>query len=71
MVVRLMFEERGPRGEDRPTPGEQRRPDTGGQSVTILPTSPGPPLRLSREDVEKITRAVERNGGGRRDGTHG
>ena len=70
MVVRLMFEERGPRGgESRsgvPTP-----PDAGERSVTILPSSPGPPLRLSREDVEKITRAVERRRDARRDGTHG
>ena len=66
MVVRLMSDERGPRGEDRLPSTEDR-----GRSVTILPTSPGPPIRLSREDVEKITRAVERSWGNRRDGTHG
>ena len=66
MVVRLMFEERGPQGEARTPP-----PGTGERSVTILPTSPGPPLRLSREDVDKITRAVERTRGERRDGTYG
>ena len=66
MVVRQMYEERGPRDEPHPAPAP-----AGERSVTILPTSPGPPLRLSREDVERITRAVERNRTERRDGTHG